>query len=119
MVIDPSKLSGTLANINPMKSRSKFIKLYLSRIYPITTANIDIPNATIEIIITNLSSSYLSIVLPVFEANVALAILPITVLSPISITIPVPLPSTHSVPKKTKFSVSKGLSGFVQSTTLC
>lgn len=39
------------------------------------------------------------------------AIYPITVLSPIFITIPLPPPSLASVPKKARFFVSSGLSG--------
>ena len=46
------------------------------------------------------------------------AIYPITVLSPMLMTIPLPLPSLISVPKKAKFFVSRGLSGEVHSSTL-
>ena len=49
-------------------------------------------------------------VLPVPNPDAKLAILPITVLSPIWTTIPTAVPSTALVEKKAKFLVSNGLS---------
>jgi len=39
------------------------------------------------------------------------AIYPMTVLSPVNTTTPLPFPSLHNVPKKAKFFVSRGFSG--------
>ena len=41
------------------------------------------------------------------------AIYPMTVLSPVNMTTPFPVPSLFNVPKKARFLVSRGLSGWV------
>lgn len=63
-VIEPTKPSGTLATMNPMNNTRQFTKLYLSLIAPATTAAKEMIVAIIEMIITNLSSSFLSGDLP-------------------------------------------------------
>lgn len=60
---------------------------------------------------TNLSSYVLSGVLATPPVAAKSAICPIIVLEEILITMPLPLPSLHIVPKKAKFLVSKGYSG--------
>lgn len=71
-----------------------------------------------RIIVMNLFSSYLNGDSPDSADEANPAIYPITVLSPVKTTIPLPDPSLHNVPKKAKFFVSKGLSGFVHSGVL-
>lgn len=71
-----------------------------------------------RMIVINLFSSCLSGDSPASAEDASPAIYPITVLSPVKTTIPLPDPSLHNVPKKAKFLVSKGLSGFVHSGVL-
>lgn len=73
---------------------------------------------TIEIILMNASSSFLKGVASATLESTRLAIQPITVLSPVNITIPTPFPSLHKVPKKAMFLVSSGLFGWVHSAVL-
>ena len=63
------------------------------------------------IIKTNLSSYLRKGVFPDPPVAAKSAICPITVLAPILITIPFPLPYLQRVPKKARFFVSKGYSG--------
>jgi len=69
-----------------------------------------------EISKTNLLSSLLRGVSGVTPPVAKSAICPITVWSPMFMTIPLPYPSLTRVPKKAKFLVSRGLSLFVHST---
>lgn len=69
-----------------------------------------------EIIAMNLSSSFLKGVLVVSAVAARLAIYPITVLSPMLMIMPKPLPSLQIVPKKARLVVSSAFSLFVHST---
>lgn len=62
---------------------------------------------------TNLSNYFLRGVFPPPPVAAKSAIWPITVLAPIFITTPFPLPSLQRVPKNARFFVSKGYSGWV------
>ncbi len=67
----------------------------------------------IEMIKMKRSSSVLRGVFEVEAVAARFAIYPITVLSPVLITIPFPCPSLQIVPKKTKLSVSSAFFGAV------
>ena len=71
-----------------------------------------------EIIAMNLSSSILRGVLVPAAVAARLAIYPITVSSPILITIPFPVPLAQIVPKKARLSVSKAFFGAVHLVVL-
>ena len=66
--------------------------------------------ATADTILMNLSISMANVVFELLADWARLAIFPITVLSPVKITMPTPVPSVQLVPKNAKFSVSNGFS---------
>lgn len=116
-VMQPSNPSGTLATMIPMacwiaESTGAYYtnKLSKKRTTPIETA-------MMEIMMTNLFNSLFSGVSGVAPPIAKSAICPITVLSPMAITIPFPDPSLQRVPKNARFLVSNGFSE-VQSTIL-
>lgn len=66
--------------------------------------------ATVDTILINRSISIARVVFELLADCARFAILPITVLSPVKMTIPTPVPSVQLVPKNAKFYVSKGFS---------
>jgi len=97
--------SGTFAISIPM-AKITFVKmLYLKsplmkKIAPIISAMIDIISMNLDISLAN------GVCLVLVELDSS-AIRPITVSSPIRITMPLPRPSEHIVPNKATFSVSR------------
>lgn len=71
-----------------------------------------------EMILINLSNSFLIGVSPASAVSAKFAIYPIIVLSPMLKTIPFPFPLLQRVPKNATFFVSKIFSGSLQSTDL-
>lgn len=101
-VIVASNPSGTLATIIPI-AKTKLVMA----LYPLANPKTKnrTPNETAIIVIKsiNLFNSYFKGLIAAPALAARFAIYPITVLSPVLITIPVHLPSLHNVPKNAKF----------------
>ena len=118
IVIQAKSPSGTLATKIPIPKM-----IHSSHEYPTTNLarkKKAIPKtmAMTVMISTNLSSYSLKGDFCCPPVAAKSAIWPITVFSAMLMTIPLPLPSLHNVPKKAKFLVSKGYSGWVHSGDL-
>jgi len=111
MVMQASRPSGTLATKIPIPKirhcRAPYLTTNSANRKKIT------PNemAITVMISTNLSSYFLRGVLALPPVAARSAICPITVFAPMLITMPLPLPYLHKVPKNARFFVSKGYSG--------
>lgn len=118
IVIQAKSPSGTFATKIPIPKIIHCNALYLTTNRAKKKKTTPKLIAIIVMISTNLSSYIRSGDFWVPPDEAKSAIWPITVLSAIPITIPLPLPSLHNVPKNATFFVSKGSSGWVQSGLL-
>jgi hypothetical protein len=109
IVIVENNPSGTLATIIPMPKTRFVMKLYPRR-KPRPKNRTPRTIAIVLIITIKRSSSSFNGESPVLAVEAKLAIYPITVFSPVLMTIPLPVPSLQSVPKKQRFFVSRGFS---------
>ena len=107
-----SSPSGTLATMIPIPKIRQVMKGYFKTM-PIMKKKIPMIIEMTEIIAMNLSSSFLKGVVDVLAVAARFAIYPITVSSPILITIPIPFPSLQMVPKNARLSVSSAFLGAV------
>ena len=113
-VMHPRRPSGTFATRIPIPKIMQVIISYPINKYDNKKKRTPKDSAIITMTIISLSNSILSGVLPTFSADTISAISPKVVLSPISMTIPVPYPSLQRVPKKATFYVSSKEFGWVQ-----
>lgn len=102
--------SGTNPTTIPIANRTLVITVY-PKMNPKQKKMIPTVKAMEAIILMKTFNYFLRTVSSSPEDAANPAIYPITVLSPVNTTTPLPLPSLHNVPKKAKFFVSKGFSG--------
>jgi hypothetical protein len=103
--------SGTHAQIIPMQN-TMFVRIGYYMAKPIIKKAIPRTIAMIEIYTINLSISISRVVLAFPDEVTSPAMRPITVLSPVLKTIPMPSPDVHIVPKNATFGDSKMLATF-------